>query len=378
MVGTDIDIAKILLRAFPREMLCADDFARGSYVRAKREALRSRYVQWHHANVAQALVLDLDYAVDAGMFRYVDAPAPNILVFNPENGHAHAWYLLDGFVPLGGRCPGKEAEYNAVYCALRDELCADPGYARKLTKNPFHPQWRAVVLDPDPYQLSELRKRLGVRAAQVRAPKRKPAEDSPVAAFGRNCEVFERLRHRAYAAVNAMGEREFIDFCRRAADELNAEFRRGLPCREVAGIVKSVSAWTLEHMAGRAARGAPMDVWGDEARAESARVRRERKDELAMRARAMRMEGASVGAIAEALGRSRRMVEYYLAHASELVEEANIRFAVLRAAAQALAEAPLGIALMAVDSAICILQHYTHGNAQYVQSGSVPLSRSPP
>lgn len=68
-----------------------------------------------------------------------NAPAPNITVKNPVNGHAHLLYALNIAVRTAPDASVKALKYAAaVERSLCEKLCADVNYSGLICKNPFH------------------------------------------------------------------------------------------------------------------------------------------------------------------------------------------------------------------------------------------------
>ncbi|WP_283715009.1 replication initiation protein, partial [Shigella sonnei] len=71
-----------------------------------------------------------------------NAPAPNITVKNPVNGHAHLLYALNIAVRTAPDASVKALKYAAaIERALCEKLGADVNYSGLICKNPFHLEW---------------------------------------------------------------------------------------------------------------------------------------------------------------------------------------------------------------------------------------------
>ena len=118
------------------------------------------------------------------------------------------------------------------------KLCADPGYAGLIAKNPFHDAWRALWVQ-HLYDLGEL-------AEYVNLPKHRPQREA--LGLGRNCTLFDELRAWAYRWVreykrnDATGEQWYRAVLGQA-ERLNA-FPVPLAFNEVRAIAKSIAKWT--------------------------------------------------------------------------------------------------------------------------------------
>src|SRR5204863_9898314 len=132
-----------------------------------------------------------DYAHDAA-----HVPEPNVIMVNPENGHAHAAYLLAHPVARHSASRvGPLRFYGAVERGIARRLDADRRYSGLIAKNPLHTDWRTEWRRKDPYTLSELAKSLldGDMAPE-------PGVQTTLGS-GRNVTVFDELRVFAYREV---------------------------------------------------------------------------------------------------------------------------------------------------------------------------------
>ena len=119
-----------------------------------------------------AMIADIDRSDAAETdWRAIAIPPPNIIVRNPQNGHAHAIWLLTVWVPLSNVA-------QAVFYAdvRRDLIAAIPGadraYPGVMTHSPWSSRWETIVLAHDTYSLDELRAAAPAREANVRAAAR--------------------------------------------------------------------------------------------------------------------------------------------------------------------------------------------------------------
>lgn len=178
----------------PAKPYHTDDLALGLQIRKKAQALKSRYVQPNGPTHRYWLVFDIDRP-DAGLYwDQVNAPPPNIVAINPENGHGHIFYALETPVrtaPDGSLSALKYAA--AVEAGLREKLAADPGYSALIAKNPTHKHWFVRSWESHLYTLDEL-------ASYIDLPEKSPKREN-CAGLGRNCDLFGRLRRWSYRAI---------------------------------------------------------------------------------------------------------------------------------------------------------------------------------
>ena len=146
----------------PNKPYCSDNMDFGLQIRPKHLALLKRYIQPNHPYYTHFFVFDLDYPTAYIDFFYsmVGVPVPNLIVENPENGHAHYVYQLKTPIYHTNASNDKPIKYaNAVYMALRTVLDADISYSGLITKNAVHKHWRTHVLREQPYTLDQLSER---------------------------------------------------------------------------------------------------------------------------------------------------------------------------------------------------------------------------
>lgn len=228
----------------PQRPYCADDPSQGVLIRTRKFALLFPLIQLNGPSLTHCMTFDIDRPDAALAFEDVDLPAPNIVSENPKNGHAHLSYALER--PVWTVEAARVAPLQllaAVDHGITKRLSADPGYSGLLAKNPFTSHWRTRWIAPLPYSLTELAGWL--ETTEMRRPRRREEQ----AGLGRNCSLFDDLRHVAYGCVlkfknEGRSYAEFHSRLRAVAESLNSSFPLPLSPREVAAIVKSVARWT--------------------------------------------------------------------------------------------------------------------------------------
>lgn len=190
-------------------------------------------------------MFDLDYAGAAFAWEKSNLPPPTLTVTNPENGHAHLLYGLLTPVAMSDAARDAPIRYAAaLQAALLAKLCADPGYAGLIAKNPFHEAWHTQWLQ-HLYTLGDL-------AEYVNLPKRLPKRSELTGVgLGRNCTLFDELRAWAYQWVreyqsNDASATQWHSAVQGQAERLNA-FDLPLAFNEVKAVAKSVARWTWLH-----------------------------------------------------------------------------------------------------------------------------------
>jgi len=196
-----------------------------------------------------ALRFDIDTEGGGAAWIEAELPAPNLVVVNPRNGHAHLVYLLGAWVQtdFGDSRRLKVVRYaTAIEHAYAAALGADPAYTGRFHHNPLSDAYVTKIGRDAPYSLDEL-----ARYVDLNEPARKK---NPPTGIGRNVEIFDRLRRWAYVAVADWRIGSYDAWYGAVADrggqiaaDVGAESPRGpLKANEVGHIVKSVARWVWE------------------------------------------------------------------------------------------------------------------------------------
>jgi len=196
-----------------------------------------------------ALRFDIDSEGGGAAWIEAELPAPNLVVVNPRNGHAHLIYLLGAWVQtdFSDSRRLKVVRYAAaIERAYTAALGADPAYTGRFHHNPLSDAYVTKIGRDTPYSLDEL-----ARYVDLNEPALKK---NPPTGIGRNVETFDRLRRWAYVAVAdwRIGTYEawygaVADRGGQIAANVGAESPRGpLKQSEVGHIVKSVARWVWE------------------------------------------------------------------------------------------------------------------------------------
>src|SRR5690606_16331779 len=235
-----------IIHKFPAKPYCSDDLTYGLKVRPKHIALLKRYIQANHPYYTNFLIFDLDSPTAYVDFFYdmVGVPTPNLIVENPNNGHAHYVYQLATPIYNTDASRPKPIQFgNAVYTALREVLQADKGYTGLITKNALHEHWRTHLLREQPYTLKQLSERLDLTQHKIT----KPIAPDEAVGLGRNCCVFHTVRHWAYVEIRKYRGKTYNQWLQGVIDRctaLNSEFTAPMSYNEVKGIAKSIARWT--------------------------------------------------------------------------------------------------------------------------------------
>lgn len=212
-------------------------------VHTKRKALEMPYIQPNHPAVIHYLVFDIDDANALYAHHDNHAPPPQIIVSNPENGHAHLLYRLAEPVAMWGDAHHKPIAYmNAVYDALARKLGADLGYTRLICKNPSSPKWNTHAPNdaPECYTLGELADWLELDDWNTTMRKMKKADIANDEFYGRNVGLFHGIRHRCYALAEQYSGNALLSEIIALADDYNAMFDEPLPSNHVVNTARSI------------------------------------------------------------------------------------------------------------------------------------------
>jgi hypothetical protein len=225
----------------PHRPYCTDSLDAGLVIRQKLDAISKRYIQANGPTHLYWLPFDVDRETASFDWQDRHCPAPNIVVTNPENGHAHLLYGLEVPVRKAPDAQLKPLRYAAaVEFGLLKKLEADYGYAGLIVKNPLHESWIVQCFQDAPYSLGWLADYIDLEKVDYR---RKPQDYG----LGRNCTVFNSLRLWAYRAIreNWPNYESWFEACRARAASYNS-FPSPLPESEIRATAKSVSKWVYQ------------------------------------------------------------------------------------------------------------------------------------
>ena len=216
----------------------------GLKIRTLKQALQSRYIQANGPTHKYWLVFDIDR--EGATMDWYDrhAPAPNIVVTNPANGHAHLIYGLE--IPVRTAPDGSSAALRyaaAIEHALVEKLEADTSYVGLVCKNPSHPSWQVSCWEQNLYTLDWLADYVDLSAYSGK-------KRLPEYGLGRNCNLFDSVRSWAYKAIR-QGWPEYgrwLEAVETRAYALNNQFIKPLHHNEVKHLAKSIAKWTHRHM----------------------------------------------------------------------------------------------------------------------------------
>lgn len=205
-------------------------------------AKQSRYIQPNGATHKYWLVFDLDYEAATIAWDLRDAPAPNVIVTNKQNGHAHYLYCLETPIRTAPDGSSKALKYAAaVEQGLIVKLDSDRAYSGLICKNPLHESWIVSIWEQHAYTLDWLADYLDLSTVKK--------IDRDVG-LGRNFFLFETLRKWAYKAIRQGFDSNFnqwLNACETRAQGINTQFIEPLPHNEVKHTAKSVAKFTYRN-----------------------------------------------------------------------------------------------------------------------------------
>lgn len=292
----------------PSRPLCSDNPTKEGLFRLPlADALAHLLIQPNTAKRYVCLCFDVDREQAAIDWNDRNAPAPNLSVMNPANGHAHLIYLLAAPVPVSEISRIKPVQFMAaVQEGLRRALEADRGYAGLVVKNPMHKHWITKEWHSTPYQLEELAECVDLPTA---AEMRKRSKQTDYAGLGRNCTVFEVARKDSYRIVRDYwkpgGETAFSAAVLGLVLDSNArDIGNPLELKECRAIARSISKWTWQTFTPSKFREVQA--------ARGSRKGASKREMLLPTAQAMAAEGKSQSEIAKALGLNQATISRWL------------------------------------------------------------------
>lgn len=226
----------------PNKPYCTDSLPAGLVVRDKMQAMTKQYIQPNGPTHLYWMPFDVDRPTASFDWDDRHCPPPNIVVMNPDNGHAHLLYGLEVPVRKAPDAQLKPLRYAAaIEYGILEKLEADYGYAGLIVKNPIHKHWSVHCPQAAPYSLDMLADYVDLKHIDYR---KKPADYG----LGRNVTVFNSLRHWAYRAV--LQDWKTFDVwhqaCKERARNYNT-FPSPLPESEIRATAKSVARFTWEN-----------------------------------------------------------------------------------------------------------------------------------
>lgn len=241
-----------LLSLLPKKPWCSFDKQR-RFVRPAEAALSLPYIQINHPQCARSFAVDLDTETLDPVFPWesADLPAPSYAVFNPVNGHVHLIWILNGPVFAKSHEGWK---LRRLAESFKNTLSADKSivYQMNLVKNPLHEKWKTMETG-HVYTLDVLEESAAEHLVQPEKARKSKEELQIIAAFGRNCGLFDVVRKEAYSMVKSCkSENELRDKITSCLRLFNFSLPNPYAINEsdMRSIPKSISKWTWAHRHG--------------------------------------------------------------------------------------------------------------------------------
>ena len=319
---TDTDFRSIFYQNLPHKPYCMDEIPGWMRIRPKTQALQKPYIQVNPPCMVAFLVFDIDK--DDAFFAWSDAnlPQPNWISKNRKNGHVHMGYMLSAPVCTTNNARQRIVRYLArIQHAYTDKLGADKGYVGLIAKNPLHKEWENHILTIKQYELNYL-----ADFVDLEPIPKKPTE---VSGLGRNCSLFDMVRHWAYRAIKKRSDATYEEWEAEVlsrALNVNTGFSVPLDYKEVSSTSRSIAKWVwrnhgcAEFLAIFSAKQAARGSKGGKASNSSkgGKARSEQYSDLRVEALKLHVLGVNNTQIAKQLNVSRMTVNRWLKSATRV------------------------------------------------------------
>lgn len=266
------------------------------HIRTKKHAIKHAYIQPNHPARVSYIILDIDHpdGIHAALYD-TDLPPPHLIVQNKKNCHVHLVWRVINPIYMWGKARSAPIRLLArVERGMVLALGADTSYGSNLMKNPINDAWYTYTTDAplEGYSLSELGRFVSLDDIAT-------TEASEAAGYGRNCTLFDHLRHYGYNESTASYS-ALVSYLTPIANQLNQQFAVSLHDPEVMGIVRSIARYctrtdfTASHRAFSELQSIRSQYrWGD-------------STDKQIQAQIWASEGVKIGVIAERLNISPR------------------------------------------------------------------------
>lgn len=194
------------------------------------------------------LVVDQDHE-DTHRWHYEGLKQPHIIVKNKDNGRAHLFWRIDGFICHNGNTPHKLLNlWRDCKTGLNFTLDGDINFSDVYVKNPLSNDFIVITRDdPTPYYLGDFVKDLVFPDNVIKNGRRRIGNKSiyleNVGVGDRNRALFNSLRVFAYrnkCRFLLQGRKAFLGELIFIALQRNDLFASSLPKAEVIDMVKSI------------------------------------------------------------------------------------------------------------------------------------------
>lgn len=316
------DFRSIFYQNLPHKPYCMDEIPGYMHIRPKEKALQKPYIQINPPCFVAHLVFDIDK--EDAFFAWSDAnlPQPNWISKNKENGHVHIGYMLSTPVCTTNNARQKIVRYLArIQHAYTNKLGADKGYVGLIAKNPLHNEWDNHILSTKAYELNYLADFVDLEPLSTK--------QTEVSGLGRNCTLFDIVRHWAYKAIRELSDVGYDEWQAEVlskAANVNTGFFSPLDHREVNSTARSIAKWvwrnhgSAEFQAIFSAKQAARGRKGGKASNSSkgGKARSEQYSDLRAEALKLHVTGINNTQIAKQLNVSRMTVNRWLKSATRV------------------------------------------------------------
>lgn len=224
-----------IYETLPYKPYCTDDLG-NLVIRPRQTAVKMRYIQHNPPSMTHFICLDIDHKHGAMRWAEEHLPPPRWTSQNPSNGHAHIVYELKTPVCTSEHGSRKALDYLAkIQAGLVRETRADTGYTNFITKNPMHEHWRTEVWTKEAYELNYLAEFVDLRPL---------TNIEKEYGLGRNCSLFDTVRHWAYSAIREHRGKtwdQWYNSVLKHAQSVNMMFSEPLPYSEIKATAKSIA-----------------------------------------------------------------------------------------------------------------------------------------
>jgi len=200
------------------------------------------------------LVVDQDHE-DTNRWLYEGLKEPHIIVKNKDNGRAHLFWRIDGFICHTGNTPAKLLNlWQDCKAGLNFTLDGDINFSDVYVKNPLSDNFIVLTkTDPAPYYLGDFVKDLAFPDNAIKSGRRRIGNKSTqlenVDVGDRNRALFNSVRVFAYrnkCRFLQAGRKAFLDELIYIALQRNDLFTNSLPKAEVIDMVKSIAKYVWD------------------------------------------------------------------------------------------------------------------------------------
>ena len=284
----------------------------------KAKAVNLPYIQPNHPLFANSLVFDVDEKAGRCAFtawQDYNLPPPNLIIKNPFKNSCHYVYFLSRGVALTDRNDKARRYLSAIYARMCELLEADTNYSGQRMKNPLSRKHDIFVSGATPYTLAQLADKLDLDEIPS---KPKKAQETPKAGYiGRNCAIFDYLRHIGYQNANNMSFDSLMYYLLLLGEQYNNDrFNHNpLPANELGHICNSIARFCKSARFGRHSAKFIENQRADGRKGDSSKgglARSQSYDSTRQRANELRQSGLSIRKIADVLKVSKTSVQKWI------------------------------------------------------------------